>query len=66
MILIVTSSSRATEFSDRDVFAQVLSAMIFQIKIYFLGRPFEDTRLWLLFGNGKEEPSGLSGKTNTP
>ena len=62
----MTSSSRATKFIDRDVFAQVLSAMIFQIKIYFLGRPFEDTRLLLLFGNGKEEPSGLSENLNIP
>ena len=64
-MLIVTSSSRATEFSDSDAFAQVLSARIFQIAIHFLGRPFEDTRLLLLFGNGKEEPSGLSTSVNS-
>ena len=47
-MLIVTSSSRATYFSDRDTFTQVLSAINFQIKMYFLGRPFEDTRLLLI------------------
>ena len=65
-MLIVTSSSRATSFSDRDVFAQVLIAIAFQVKIHFLGRPFEVTRLLLLFGNGKEEPSGLSENVNVP
>lgn len=63
-MLIVTSSSRATEFSDRDAFAQVFSAMLFQTKIHFLGRPFEDTRVLLLLGNAKEEPSGLSENVN--
>ena len=65
-MLIVTSSSRPTYFSDRDTFTQVLSSISFQIKMYFLGRPFESTRLLLLFGNGKEEPSGLSENVNIP
>jgi hypothetical protein len=62
----VTSSSRATYLSDRDTFAQVPSAKTRQIKIHFLGRPFEATRLLLLFGNGKEEPSGLSENVYVP
>ena len=55
-MLIVASSSRATEFLDRDAFAQVFSAMLFQKQVHFLGRPFEDTRVLLLLGNAKEEP----------
>ena len=62
----MTSSSRATYLSDIDILAQVPSAKILKIKIPFLGRPFEVTRLLLLFGNGKEEPSGLREKVNLP
>ena len=62
----MTSSSRATYLSDIDTLAQVLIAKILKIKIHFLGRPFEVTRLLLLFGNGKEEPSGLSENVNVP
>ena len=59
-MLIVTSSSRANEFSDRDAFAQVLNAIAIQVDVHFIGRPFEATRLLFLLGDAKEKPSGLS------
>ena len=59
-MLIVASSSRATEFLDRDAFAQVLNAIAIQVDVHFIGRPFEAIRLLFLLGDAKEKPSGLS------
>ena len=55
-MLIVASSSRATEFLDRDAFAQVLNAIAIQVEVHFTGRPFEATRLLFLLGDAKEKP----------
>ena len=55
-MLIVASSSRAAEFLDRDAFAQVLNAIVIQVDLHFIGRPFEAIRLLFLLGDAKEKP----------